>query len=776
MAHYPRATIDFESRSTCSLSDCGSYRYSMHPDTEVLCLAYRLPHWLTGRTALWHPAFPHLGLSEADGGGDTAFEDLSELFQWVKAGEPIEAHNAQFERGIWMNRLPDWPQIRSEQWRCSAAKAAALALPRALAKVAAAIGLEITKDDSGLRTALDLDGTTTRAMTKMSQPRKPIKYDVTEWGVLHAGCRTCFGWGKVNGINPLTGRAKKRPCPACGGKGWKGAVPPMPLLYHESKELMQELFLYCRQDVLAEEALSQELPDLSPDEQRIYQLDQGMNERGFQLDAEAVQSALALIDVEFVDLNAELFVLTEGQVERATQRARMMSWLEGEGLTLTNTKKETLDEVLDREEDPEEENVPWAEAPSPKARRGLEIMRMLGRSSTKKYVAMENWMCPDHRVRGSLLYHGATTGRWAGKGIQPQNFPKGSLRPELKGVSQDALWDVLKTRDNALVASTYGNTMEALSHGLRGAIIARPGHQLYVADYAGIEARVVNWLAGNEEALAIFRSGADIYCYMADEIYGYTTNKHDHPKERGIGKIAVLGLGYQMGPSKFVESCALGGVTIREDTECAECGKVSRDHRKERHDFEPVDNEITAVRIVDAYRAKFWRVKEMWSDQEETAIAAVTHQGSVLQAGKVTWFEEGGFLYCELPSGRRLAYPDPQIRPTRTSWGAVRDQLTFMGVDTYSKQWTRQHTYGGSLVENITQAVSRDIMSDATLRCELGGLYVPVLTVHDELIAEAPLGAGSVEEFVNLLTDVPVWAEGAPIGAEGWSGTRYRKG
>lgn len=772
MSKPPRATIDFETRSECSLRECGSWRYSLDRTTDVLCLAFRLPHWATGRTGLWHPAFEELGIREGE-----HVDDLRDLFAWVMAGRLVEAHNAWFERGIWINQLPGWPTIRSHQWRDSAAKAAAHALPRKLAGAAHALGMNIAKDDSALRTALDLDDKTTRVMTKMSQPRKALKAERTEWGVLHAGCKPCVGTGKVDGINPETGRAKKQPCPRCKGLGYKGTVPAMPTLYHESRELMEELWAYCRQDVLAEEALSAELPDLSDEEQRIYQLDQDMNERGFQLDTEAVSAAITLIDGECQDLNAELRELTDGTVEKATQRQKMMTWLEGEGLKLYDTRKETLDDVFARGADGDSDDVPWALPPSQKARRALELMRALGRSSTAKYGKMVDWMCPDGRVRGGLLYHGATTGRWSGAGIQPHNFPKGSLRKELKGTTQDALWDVLKTRNAVQVRAQFGDVMEALSHGLRGAIVAAVGHQLYVADYAGIEARVVNWLAGNTEALDIFRSGADIYCYMADDIYGYTTNKHDHPKERGIGKIAVLGLGYQMGASKFVETCAAGGVTILEDNECIVCGRMASDHFKENrtHPHAPEDpDEITAYRIVQAYRAKFWRVKEMWKDQEETAVSVVLND-TRLKAGKVWWFMDGPFLYCELPSGRRLAYPEPEVRQVKTSWGAIKDQLTFMGVDTYTHQWRRQHTYGGSLVENITQAVARDLMADAFLRCEESDTYVPVLTVHDELIAEAKTGTGNVKEFETLMATCPPWARGLPVAAEGWTGVRYHK-
>lgn len=772
MPNAPVAKLDFETRSACSLRNCGSWRYSLDATTEVLCAAFRLPHWEAGRTGLWHPAFPQAGLKER-------IEDLADLFRWTIGGGIIEAHSAFFERGIWTNQLSHWPKISPHQWRCSAAKAAAHSLPRGL-RDAAALELDVRKDDAALRTALDLDGETTRAMTKISQPRKPNKADKFEWGILFTPCKRCVISGKVDGTNPDTGRAKKQPCPACKGLGYRPGktVPPMPLQWHESKEQLLELFEYCRRDVLAEEAVSDALPDLNPFETEIYALDQIINERGFQLNRHSVAAALHLIDCEVLALNGELSAITNGKVKKATQRAQMMAWLETQGLKISDTRKETLDELLDM--DAADDYPPWVSVPTPAARRGIELMRALGRSSTAKYGKMRSWACPDWRVRGGLLYHGAGTGRWSGAGIQPHNFPKGSTSPALKKSTQEEVWAVVETRDSALVTAKFGNVMETLSHGLRGAITAKPGYQLYVADYAGIEARVVNWLAKNEDALELFRNGADVYCDMADSIYGYATNKKDHPVERGIGKFAVLGLGYQMGASKFVALCATAGVDIKEDVDCIHCGLPSRDHRFKRnldHVFEAEDaNEIYAVKVVDAYREKYWRVKDMWNEQERAAIGAVIAAGDEhITAGYVTWLVEGDFLYCELPSGRRLAYPFPEIHQDRTSWGKVVDKLTFMGVSPITRQWQRQSTYGGSLVENITQAVSRDIMAEAMVRCEKSGLYMPVLTVHDEIVAETPLGAGNVKAFEVMVAKCPRWAAGLPVAAEGWRGVRYHK-
>lgn len=685
----PRATIDFETRSACSIKNCGSWRYSLDSSTQPLCLAYRLPHWEVGRTGLWHPAFRHLGMPES-----RDYDTFIELMEWVQAGEPIEAHNAWFERGIWQNiMVPEfgWPAIEPHQWRCSASKAAACAFPRKLEDATNALRLSERKDDAGHK-----------VMKKMAKPRKARKAEREQFSLFE-----------------------------------EGAVPT---LYFEDRHLMEQLFAYCRQDVLAEEALSAHLPDLSPSEQGLYLLDQTVNERGFQLDMEAVARALKLVAAEAGTLNAELTGLTNGLVTKATQRDKLKAWFLQEGLYLDNTQAGTLDELLAAVEAGHRPDIHGA------VLRALQILRTLGRSSTAKYEAMQNWAAPaDGRVRGGLLFHGATTGRWSGAGVQPHNFPKGSL----KKVSQDDLWVDLKARTRTDITAKYRSVMEALSHGLRGAIVAGPGKQLYVADYASIEARVLLWVAGDEEHLNLFRNNLDPYLDMANSIYGYPCTKEDHPKERGVGKIAILGLGYQMGAGKFVDTCAKGGVDI--------------------------DDEFSE-QVVQAYRAKYWRVKRLWGEMENAAIQAVL-TGRVTHCGPVSFSVDRHlkFLFCTLPSGRRLCYPFPQVRPKMTPWGEERNSLHYKGVNPITRQWGSQSSYGGMRVENVVQAIARDIMAEAMVRAEDSEVYLPILTIHDEIVAEAPDGLGSVHEFEALMSAAPIWAPDCPIAAEGWVGHRYHK-
>lgn len=745
-----RATIDYETRSVCSLRDCGSWKYSLDSTTEILCLAFRLPHWLPNRVKLWHPAFPSVGLTE------TGAEYLPELFTWIANGGLVEAHNIAFESAIWQNISTPrygWPAIPTEQLRCSAAKAAAHSLPRGLDAAAAALGLDIRKDVVG-----------NVMMKKMTNPRKPLTKERIAWGVEHARCVVCGGKGKVPGINPDTGRRKLEPCVPCNGLGYSYTtdtpLPPMPTLYHESLDQLTTLFAYCKQDVLVEEAVSHALPDLSSDETHIFILDRRINERGFQLDREAVETALRLIDDEFTELNAELATLTQGAVTKASQRAKMLVWFAENGLDLPDTQAATIENALS--------------TPHPLVvQRGLELMQLLGKSSVAKYETMADWMCPDGRVREGLLYHGASTGRFTGKGVQPHNFPRGSLSKELLS-DPDLIWSVLKSCDRETINAVFGSVMNGLSSALRGVITAAPGKHLYVADYAAIEARVLLWHAQDEDGLNIFRRKEDIYSDMASAIYGRPINRKVDIAEGHLGKVAILGLGYQMGAAKFVSTAATFGIELIEYSPCGVCGRGPNSHAN-NHEYEPRDPTLmTAARVVDTYRKKFWRVRNLWTQQENAAIQTVTRREPTV-CGRVTWELDGRFLYCTLPSGRRLAYPDPKVSAKSMPWGGRRETLSYMGINTYTRQWTRNEAYGGLLVENQVQAIARDLLAAAMLRCEQTEMYLPVLSVHDEIVTEVDKAAGSVDEFIGLMEALPVWADGCPVKAEGWAGERYHK-
>ncbi len=738
----PTGRIDFETRSACNLKKHGSWRYSKHPTTEAMCLAYKLPGYR--KTALWHVAHPQHLISES--------EPPEDLFAFIQAGGLVEAHNAFFERVIWMHVMVarhGWPGMPHLQWRCSAAKACAAALPRALEKAADAMRLPVRKDMDGHK-----------LMLKMSKPRKPRKAEVEKWAIDH-------------GDNP------------------------MPLLWHETEEDVVRQWAYCRNDVEVEEALSLSIRDLDPGELALWQMDQALNERGTRFDLPLAKAALEVAELWKTELNAELESLTG--ISSATKRARVKAWLqESENVLVPNTAADTFEWYLERG------------GVSGRARRVMEITMDVNRTSTRKYSAMLNNADPDDwRIRDLLMFCGAGTGRWASRGVQIHNLPARDLI--IKTDDFDFAAECVTSRDIDWCRAMYGDVMRLLSHLLRGTIVSRPGWDLVVADYSAIEARGVLWLAGAEPALEVFRRGGDIYCDMATGIYGYEVLKGKHKKERQFGKQSILGLGYGMGFVTFLLTCRTYGIHFsradvirimglqrldkyekwvrnfvfydrqasqhktRDAQGKLQAKRVRRRLMDAREDPEGVIHELALMKhTVDVYRNRYPQVKQMWKDQETAAIRAVRSDERV-ECGRVAWFVENDFMYCELPSGRLLSYREPEIKEVETSWGEKRDGLRYMHVDGTTRQWRRTATYGGKLVENITQAVARDILANAMMLADEHPSYLPVMHVHDELVCEVRENEGSLEEFEELMSSVPAWAHGCPIGAEAERYKRYRK-
>lgn len=694
----PKATIDFETRSACDIKASGSWKYSEDPTTEVLCLMYHLPGWPDDQVGRWTCLAP---------------DDLpQDLFDHIAAGGLVEAHNAWFERGIWANvcvKRLGWPPVPHAQWRCSAAKAAMHALPRSLELCAVVLGLNQKKDATGAM-----------VMRKMCAPRKPLKADIRAFLDAH-GLDPKQSWELSTDYRWLKNQET----------GHKYAFP---LIWEESPELFTQLFAYCEQDVRTEVAISNRLADLPPMETEVYLLDQEVNERGFAIDGEAVDTALTLIAQVQSDLTSELVEITGGEVQSATQRAKMAAWFRSRGLNLPNTQASTLERT---------------ETDDPQLARALVLMRQLGKSSTAKYLAARNWRSSvTGSIHGGLLYHGATTGRWSGAGLQPHNFPRGVL----KGKYMEPVWDdILANPDAAFLEAIWGHDpMTLMSSAIRGIIVPHPGKELVVADFSAIEARTLPWLAGDEDTLDIFRARKCIYMAMASDIYGYpVTDKEKQADERQMGKQAVLGLGYQMGAAKF------------------------RNTLSEKWNIHITEE--FAQKVVQTYRQRFHKTAKMWWDQEKAAMAATRNPGRVVDCGKVKWLHKEGFLMCKLPSGRKLYYPDAQVKQEMTSWGEPKAALSYMSIDAYTRKWSRTTTYGGMIVENINQAVARDLMAAALVRAQDTGKYDILLSVHDEAIAEAPIGQGDAQEFEALLAQTPAWAAGCPVAAEGWKGMRYRK-
>lgn len=511
---------------------------------------------------------------------------------------------------------------------------------------------------------------------------------------------------------------------------------------------IEKLIAYCKQDVEVERALEKRLRALSPSELALWHLDQRINDRGVLVDEKLAHAAKAIVKRAADTLDAEMRAATGGAVSKCSNRNELVAFVRSHGVECDSIAKAAMEELLE-----ESNTLP------PIVRKVLELRKESAKASVAKIDALLRGKSPeDDRAKGLLQFHAASTGRWGGRRFQPQNLK----RPEESDI--DTLIDVVATGDFDYLAMMFDKPLSAVGDILRGLIVAAPGHRIVAADYSNIEGRVLAWLAGEGWKLRAFRdfdegTGHDLYKLTAGAILNKRPEDIDKNERQAYGKVPELALGYQGGVGAFVTMGANYGV----------------------------DLPVTQVEFIrDGWREKHPNIKQFWYDMENAAVSAVRDKGSVQSVGRIRFKVAGSFLFMQLPSKRFLCYPYPEVRAFDTPWGEPKEGLTYFSTIDVSKkakvvddpknssQWARIKTYGGMLVENATQAVARDVLADAMPRLEAAG-YPIVLTVHDEVVCEVPDGHGSVEEMESIMCELPVWAAGLPVAAEGFEGERYRK-
>jgi len=692
--------IDFETYSACELKDRGLHNYATDPTTGVHCMAF---------------AFDDEAISCVDA-DEMNVGTLWRIDEHVKAGGLVYAHNAAFELAIWNGVCVPrygWPELKPEQVRCTMAMAYAMSLPGALANAAPALGIEQRKDQAGARV--------------MMQLAKPKSF---EDGWTGEQCPACGGYGE---------RYSKEydhdaSCPDCGGTGDRYGKKAIFWTPADDPAKFEELYAYCRQDVEVERALHHRLMELSDYEQKIWRLDYKINQRGIQVDLESIDKAIALVEAEKKRLNAEMLRVTGGVVGSCTEVQLLVKWIRTQGVEIKGLAKADVLDALSGELPPAVEAA-------------LRLRKEAAKSSTAKLIAMKERASADGRVRGIHQYHGAATGRWAGRGIQAQNFPR--PRPGMKPEHIDDVIANLHQRD--YIDMMYGPTMDAMADTLRGMLTAPRGKELTAIDFSAIEARVLAWLAGEEKVLDIFRTHGKIYEHAAAGIYHVPMDRVTKD-QRQIGKVAVLALGYGGGVGAFQSMARVYGVKVPDDE---------------------------ADDIKKAWREAHPNIVHYWYDLERAAIAAI-RQGGKHSAGacgrQCTFVKNGSFLWCQLPSKRVLCYPYPKIAERETPWGEMKEAVHFMAVNGTTNKWEETSTYGGSLSENVTQAVARDLLADALLRLDAAG-YDIVMHIHDEAVMEIETTCDNdtLERVEKLMSETPAWAAGLPVSAEGWRAKRYRK-
>ena len=708
-------SVDLETYSDVDIKKAGLYKYAQSPAFEVLLIAWAVDD---GPVQI-----VDLTIDPGANGSGAEYMKLQEFIKLWRADDVIwHAYNAAFEHTClneWSRRrgLPEHP---ISDWRCTMAHGLYCGYTAGLGITGEAMGLPQDKRKLGIGAAL---------IRRFCVPQKEKSKPLID--------------GMLGEEDSLT---KVRRVIAAEPEKWN--------LFKE----------YCMQDVETERTIERRLRKwpMPEREQRIWELTCEANAGGVGVDTELVDSALAIGEAEQARVIAEAKALSGLENPKSVQQ--LMKWLNTElGEEITDLRKQTVVGLLQ------------AGVDSDKAARMLELRQQMSKTSTKKYDALAAAVCGDGRVRGMLFYYGANrTGRWAGRIVQPQNLPQNHL-PNLEYARQ-----LVKARDAELLALNYGSIPDALSQLIRTAFIPRPGKRFSVADYSAIEARVVAWLAGEQWVLDAFRDGQDIYCATASQMFGVPVEKHGQNSElRQRGKVAVLALGYGGGESALTAMGALKmGIPEEDLPEIKQSWRKANPsicalwRRVEDAAVNAVQNgapQVVQIKVKDPDRAR--------ANEERTGAEPGSYSDYFRIGAKLTFRKEADadtkqeFLTIGLPSGRKLFYAHPFLAPAKNF--PDRQSLHYWGVNQTSKKWAQTDTWGGKLVENITQAVARDCLAETLVRLREKDM-IARFHVHDEVIVEID-NDDELSTILDVMAAPIEWAPGLPLKGAGFVCDYYQK-
>ena len=505
-----------------------------------------------------------------------------------------------------------------------------------------------------------------------------------------------------------------------------------PDTYWQLPQQIKDLQTYCIRDVNAEFELSEHLPELPEYERQIWLMDQRINDRGVCIDLESVNKLTTILDKAKIANRKEITEVSDGAVTTPDQHQKIKAFLHDHDCKVENTQKDTLVKAL---ENPKI---------NPAARALIEVRIKANKAATKKLAAMERLSVNDGRAHGAFFYHGARTGRWTSKGLQLQNM----VRITFAGVELEVAIDCL---DEPLdwIEILFDNINTYSSKLVRPMFIAAPGKTLISADFSSIEAKVLLWLANDKKGLELYAQGKDLYVWMASKIFnvpydeifeGHENKIKKYSDFRFVGKQCILGLGYGMGTDRFIAQCLTYGQVV---------------------------SRSLAERAVKTYRKTFRSVTKLWR-QYEQAFRNCIEIRKTIKVNNIVFRYKNKNVYIDLPSGRSLSYQNVSIDEY--------DRICYMGVHSKTKKWTKLDTWGGTIVEHVDQALSRDIFAQAMMRLENNDFPV-VLHTHDEPICEVLINKANLVEFRKHLNYKEPWLKGCPVSSDsGWAGHRYRKG